>query len=68
VIAVVRVAQVLLIIVLALITVSFVMAVGSTNTGAVEKVVLILLIGGCVYAAARVTAATEWLVHRLARR
>jgi hypothetical protein len=68
VIAVVRVVRVLLILVLALIAISFVMGVGTTNTGPVEKVVLVLLIGGCVYAAAKVTAVTEWLVHRLAGR
>jgi hypothetical protein len=68
VIAVVRVARVLLIIVLALMAISFVMGVGTTSTGPVEKVVLLLLIGGCVYAAAKVTSLTEWLVHRLVRR
>jgi hypothetical protein len=67
VIAVVRVARVLLIIVLALLAVSFVMGVGTTSTGPVEKVVLLLLIGGCVYAAAKITAVSEGLVHRLAR-
>lgn len=64
----VRVARVLLIIVLALLAISFVMGVGTRSTGPVEKVVFLLLIGGCVYAAAKVTAVTEWLVHRLARR
>lgn len=68
VITVVRVARVLLMIVLALLAISLVMSVGTTSTGPVEKVVLVLLIGGCVYAAARLTAAAEWLVHRLARR
>jgi hypothetical protein len=68
VITVVRVARVLLIIVLALLAIPLVMGVGTTSTGPVEKVVLLLLIGGCVYAAAKVTAASEWLVHRLARR
>ena len=38
------------------------------STGSVEKVVLLLLIGGCIYAAAKVTALSEWLVHRLAHR
>jgi hypothetical protein len=67
VITVIRVARVLLILVLAFMAISFVMGVGTTSTGPVEKVVLLLLIGGCVYAAAKVTAVTEWLVHRLAR-
>jgi hypothetical protein len=68
VIAVVRAARVLLIVVLALMAISFVVGIGTTSTGPVEKVVFLLLIGGCVYAAAKVTAATEWLVHWLARR
>ena len=67
VIAVVRVARVLLIIVLALLVISFVMGVG-TSTGSVEKLALLLLIGGCVYAAAKITTVSEWLAHRLARR
>jgi hypothetical protein len=68
VITVVRVARVLLILVLALLAISFVIGVGTTSTGLVEKVALLLLIGGCVYGAAKVTTVTEWLVHRLARR
>jgi hypothetical protein len=68
VIAVVRVARVLLILVLAMMAISFVMGVGTTGTGPIERVVLLLLIGGCVYAAGKVTAATEWLVHQLVRR
>lgn len=66
--AVVRVAQVLLIIMLAVMAVSFVMGVGTTGTGPVEKVVLLLLIGGCIYAGAKVSAAAGWLIHRLAGR
>lgn len=68
VITVVRVTRVLLMIVLALLAISFVMGVGTTSTGPVEKVALLLLLGGCFYAAAKITAASEWLVHRLARR
>jgi len=59
---------VLLIIVLALLAISFVMGVGTASTGPVEKVVLLLLIGGCVYAAAKVTVVSDRLVGRLARR
>lgn len=66
--AAVRVARVLLMIVLALLAVSFVIGLGTSSTGPVEKLALVLLIGGCVYAAAKVTTASEWLVHRLARR
>jgi hypothetical protein len=68
VIAIVRVARVLLIIALALMAISFVIGVGTPSTGPVEKIALLLLIGGCVYAAAKVTAVTEWVVERLARR
>ena len=67
-IVVVRVARVLLIIVLAILAISFVMAVGTENTGPVEKIVLLLLLGACVYAAAKITAVSEWLVDQLARR
>jgi len=67
VIAVIRATRVLLILMLAVLTISLVMAVGTSTTGWVEKVVLLVLIGGCVYAAARVTTLSDWLVHRLAR-
>jgi len=58
---------VLLILMLTLLTVSFVMAIGTSSTGWAEQVVLLLLVGGCVYAAAKVTTLSEHLVHRLAR-
>lgn len=67
VITLVRLARVLVILVLALLAISFVMGVGTPTTGPVEKALFLLLIGGCVYAAAKVTAFSEWLVHRLAR-
>lgn len=67
-IAAVRVARVLLIIALVFLAVSFVMGLGTSSTGPVEKLVLVLFIGGCVYAAAKITTASEWLVHRLAGR
>ena len=51
----------------AVLSVSLVMALGTSHTGWIEKVVLLLLIGGCVYAAAKVTTMSEWLVHRLLR-
>lgn len=68
VITVVRVAWALLMLVLALLAISFVMGVGTPSTGPVEKVVFLLLTGGCVYAAAKLTALTERLAHRSARR
>jgi hypothetical protein len=67
VITVVRVVRVLLILMLAVLTISLVMALGTDNTGWIEKVVLVLLIAGCVYAAAKVTTLSERFVHRLAR-
>jgi hypothetical protein len=68
VIAVIRVARVLLILLLALLAISFVMGVGTPSTGPAEKVALLLLIGGCVYGAAKITVLSEWLVDRVARR
>ena len=62
---VVRVTRVLLILALAVLTISFVIGLGTSGTGVVEKVVLVLLIGGCVYTAAKVTALSEWLVQHL---
>ena len=67
-IIVVRVARVLLILALAAVVISSVMSVGTASTGPVEKFVLLLLIGGCVYAAAKVTGASDRLVQKLARR
>jgi hypothetical protein len=68
VIALVRVARVLLILVLACMTISFVMGIGTGSTGVLEKVVLLGLVGGCVYAAAKVTTLSEWAVRRLEHR
>jgi len=56
---------VLLTLMLAMLTISFIMALGTSNTGLLEKVVLLLLIGGLVYAAAKVTSLSEWVVQRL---
>ncbi len=64
-ITVVRTARVLLILMLAMLAISFIMALGTSSTGLLEKVVLLLLIGGCVYAAARITTLSEWMVQRL---
>ena len=67
VVTVVRIARVLLIIALAFMAISFVMGIGTTSTGLTEKAVLLALIGGCVYAAAKVTTLSERLVHRFER-
>jgi hypothetical protein len=61
----IRATRVLLILMLALLTLSFVMALGTSSTGLLEKAILLLLIGGCVYLAAKVTTLSEWMVHRL---
>jgi hypothetical protein len=55
VITVVRLARVLLLLVLVVMTVSLVIGVVRPATGAVEKSVLLALIGGCVFLAAKVT-------------
>jgi hypothetical protein len=62
---VVRATRVVLIVLLAMLAVSFIMALGTSNTGLLEKVVLLLLIGGCVYAAAKVTRLSDRMVQRL---
>ena len=63
----VRVVWVLLMCVLALVALALVMGVGTLTTGLVEKGVLLLLIGGCVYASFMVTKVSEWVTHRLSR-
>ncbi len=63
--ALVRATRVLLILMLAMLVISFVMALGTSNTGMFEKVVLLVLIGGCAYAAAKVTVLSRWMVHLL---
>jgi hypothetical protein len=67
VITVVRSARVLLVLVLAFLTISSVIGVATPDTGALEKMVLLCLIGGCFYAAAKLTVLTDWAVERLAR-
>lgn len=64
---VVRVARVLLILVLALLTTSFLIGLGTASTGPVEKAALLALIGGCVYAAAKASTLAEWAIRHLAR-
>jgi hypothetical protein len=67
VVTIVRLARVLLIAALACMAISFVIALSTSETGPVEKLVVLGLLGGCVYAAARVTTLTEWAVQRLTR-
>ena len=67
-ITVVRIARVLLILVLAFLMMSMVIAVATPDTGALEKVVLAGLIALCVYAAAKVSTLAERTVRQLERR
>ena len=64
---VVRVARALVIVVLAFMAVSFVIGIGTPSTGLLEKALLLVLIGGSVYAAARVTTLSKRIVDRLDR-
>ena len=66
-ITVIRLARVLLILVLAFFTISFVIAIGTPETGPVEKAVLLALIAGCVFLAARVTTVATHTQERLKR-
>ena len=59
-IALVRVVRVLVLLLLALFTVSLVIALGTSGTGVIEKMVLLALIAGCFVLAAKVsTLATK---------
>jgi membrane associated rhomboid family serine protease len=68
VITLVRLARVLLILFIAFFTVSFVIGLGSRDTGAVEKVALLALIAGCVFLAAKVSTLATKTQSRLQRR
>ena len=67
VITLVRLARVLLVLFLALFTVSFVIGLGTPETGAIEKVVLLALIAGCVFLAAKVSTLATKAQARLQR-
>ena len=47
--------------------ISFVVGIGTPSTGLLEKALLLVLTGGCVYAAAKVTTLSERIAHRLDR-
>ena len=64
-ITLIRLARVLLILMLAVFAVSFVIGVATPETGVVEKVVLVALLGGCVYLAAKVTNVATRLSRRV---
>ncbi len=67
VITLVRLARVLLILFIAFLTVSFVIGLGTPETGAIEKVVLLALIAGCVFLAAKVSTLATKAQTRLQR-
>jgi hypothetical protein len=67
VITLVRLARVLLILLLATLALSFVIGVGNSETGAVEKVALLALFVGCVALAAKVSVLAGWAQERLQR-
>jgi UPF0716 family protein affecting phage T7 exclusion len=68
VITLVRLVRLLLILVLALVTISFVIDIGSSATGAAEKLVLLALIAGCFFVAAQVWKLATRTRRQLQRR
>jgi len=64
-VALIRFARVLLILMLAVFAVSFVIGVATPETGMVEKVVLVALFGVCVFLAAQVTTLATRLTRRV---
>jgi hypothetical protein len=67
VVVLIRLVRVLLILVLAVFALSFIVGIASPETGVVEKVVLVALILGCVFAAAQVTRLAMSLQERVLR-
>ncbi len=63
-VAVIRLARVVLTLLLAFLTISFVIAVARPETGIVEKAVLLGFIAGCVFSAAKVAT---WSARAQAR-
>ncbi len=61
----IRITRVSVLLVLAAVVVSLVIGVARPETGVVEKVLLVALIGACVYVAAKVTDWTTRLRERV---
>jgi hypothetical protein len=61
----VRAARVILLLVVAALTVSLVVSMGSSGTGPVEKIVLVALIAACVVLAAKLTSVATAVEKRL---
>jgi len=66
-ITVVRLVRILLILVLAALTVAFVVSLGRPEVGAVEKVALLALVAGCVVLAAKISTLASKAQERLQR-
>ena len=66
-ITVVRLVRILLILVLAALTVAFVVGLGRPEVGAVEKVALLALAAGCVVLAAKISTLASKAQGRLQR-
>ena len=64
---VVRLVRVVLILLLALFVISFVIGLGTPETGAVEKAALLALIAACVFLAAKVSTIADEAQARLQR-
>ena len=68
VVTLIRLLRLALILLLALFTLSIVIGIGQAQTGWAERAVLVGLIAGCVYVAARISTVTTRLQDRFARR
>lgn len=64
----IRAARIVVLLLLALIAVSLVMALARPETGPVEKVTLAALVAGCLAIGVAVTKGATYLHNRLARR
>jgi hypothetical protein len=63
----VRLARALLLLVLTFVVLSLVIGIGSGSTGVLEKVVLVLLIVGCVAVAAKISTVAGSIQTRVQR-
>jgi hypothetical protein len=68
VVTLVRAARVVLLLLLAFLTISLVIGLGSPVSGPVEKVALVALIAGCIFLAANLSSLTSAVERRLHNR
>lgn len=66
-ITLVRLARILIVVLLAILTISLVIGLGTSGTGVIEKIVLLALIAGCVFLAAKVSTLAARTQARLQR-